>query len=123
VVLYSAVRSGGSLGFVNDLRRLNVALTRARHALFVVGSEASLSSSSDWAALLQDARERGSVRNVTLSQIRRASAAEMAKLIPVSLLDGSSLVESAGQPKALATCKRRADGQLVEIGSSSRGTR
>ena len=34
VILYSTVRSGrGGIGFVNDLRRLNVALTRARHAL------------------------------------------------------------------------------------------
>ena len=42
MIIYSCVRAGsGGIGFVKDVRRMNVALTRARHALFVVGSEAS----------------------------------------------------------------------------------
>jgi len=38
VVYVSTVRQGDSVGFLNDRRRLNVALTRARHVLRVVGS-------------------------------------------------------------------------------------
>ena len=63
VVVYSAVRSAAGLGFVADARRLNVALTRARHALYVVGSEESLRASDDWRALLDDARRRGCWRD------------------------------------------------------------
>lgn len=39
VILYSAVRSnpGGNIGFLEDLRRLNVALSRARYRLVIVG--------------------------------------------------------------------------------------
>jgi len=54
--------SSSSVGFVDDLRRLNVAVTRARKALWVLGSgEALRKGSAAWAALLADAGKRGVV--------------------------------------------------------------
>jgi senataxin len=47
-----------SVGFVADVRRLNVAITRARRALWILGSAATLSASPVWAALIQDAEAR-----------------------------------------------------------------
>ncbi len=62
VVIFSCVRSSvkTGIGFVRDVRRMNVGLTRARSSLIVLGNAQALSEgSADWAALVEDARSRG----------------------------------------------------------------
>jgi len=56
VIILSCVRSNPAargVGFVDDMRRMNVSITRAKRALWVLGSAATLSHSPVWAALLQ----------------------------------------------------------------------
>lgn len=48
IIVFNCVRSNpiksivGSLGFLTDLRRLNVAITRPKHFLFIVGNSKTL---------------------------------------------------------------------------------
>ncbi|XP_027341942.1 uncharacterized protein LOC113854861 isoform X2 [Abrus precatorius] len=47
-----------SIGFVADVRRMNVALTRARLSLWILGNARTLRTNQNWAALVKDAEER-----------------------------------------------------------------
>ena len=46
IILISLVRSndGGDIGFLRDLRRMNVAITRARMKLIILGSSETMTS-------------------------------------------------------------------------------
>ena len=61
LVVFSAVRSNrlSELGFLRDSRRLNVAVTRAKQGLIVVGDATTLKSCRYWKALLDSCHERG----------------------------------------------------------------
>ena len=60
-ILLSCVRSNdqGGIGFLNDPRRLNVALTRARYGLIIVGNAIVLSKHTLWNNLLYHYKSNG----------------------------------------------------------------
>ena len=60
VIVLSFVRSneGGGMGFLKDLRRLNVSLTRARRKLILVGDSSTLSSHPTYRRLVEFVGEK-----------------------------------------------------------------
>ena len=66
-VVFSCVRDGlkGGIGFLADERRLNVAVTRARGMLAIVGHAEGIAARNDtWRALVGSVRARGRLLDV-----------------------------------------------------------
>lgn len=66
VILVSLVRSNtdNEIGFLSDVRRMNVALTRARRKLIVIGDAATLGGHPFYRDLLEYAEEQGAYHSV-----------------------------------------------------------
>ncbi|KAF2097845.1 tRNA-splicing endonuclease-like protein, partial [Rhizodiscina lignyota] len=60
VIIFSCVRASpaGGIGFLQDIRRMNVGLTRAKSSLWVLGNSESLVRGDYWRMLVEDARKR-----------------------------------------------------------------
>ncbi|KAL1366258.1 hypothetical protein HN51_014103 [Arachis hypogaea] len=60
VAIFSCVRASEDkgIGFVEDIRRMNVGITRAKSAVLVVGSASTLRRSEQWNKLVESAEKR-----------------------------------------------------------------
>ena len=60
IIIFSCVRASGGkgIGFLSDIRRMNVGITRAKSSLWVLGNSQSLMHGEFWAKLIDDARRR-----------------------------------------------------------------
>ncbi|KAJ4958297.1 hypothetical protein NE237_025408 [Protea cynaroides] len=76
ILLLSTVRASGLsskdpginssiIGFVADVRRMNVALTRAKLSLWILGNARTLQTNQNWSALLKNAKDRNLVISVS----------------------------------------------------------
>jgi len=69
IIIISLVRSNPdeNIGFLDDLRRLNVALTRAKRKLIIIGDSKTLSSNETYRKLIEYIKENG--KYITVEQL------------------------------------------------------
>ncbi|KAL1311230.1 hypothetical protein AAFC00_001420 [Neodothiora populina] len=86
IIIFSCVRaSPTSIGFLSDIRRMNVGITRAKSSLWILGNSQSLANGEYWNKLLVDARERACyVDNDVMSKLRKHSSQFPAKATKMS---------------------------------------
>ncbi|KEF60525.1 uncharacterized protein A1O9_02086 [Exophiala aquamarina CBS 119918] len=59
IIIFSCVRaSTQGIGFLRDIRRMNVGLTRAKSSLWILGNSEALIQGEFWRALVNDAKSR-----------------------------------------------------------------
>lgn len=85
IIIISFVRANpkGTIGFLKDFRRLNVALTRARHSLIMVGHTDTLCQQNhDISELLEDIKKREKIYHYKdIAQIITPSVPQQKKII------------------------------------------
>ncbi len=66
IIIISTVRSNENreIGFLKDLRRLNVSLTRARRKLIIIGDTSTLKIDQTYHNLIKNAEENGCLMNI-----------------------------------------------------------
>jgi senataxin len=81
IVIFSCVRAAGSkgIGFLSDVRRMNVALTRAKHFLFVIARCDSICVNPYWDQIVKDARNNQAVVSVPRSFVDSAGTLSQLK--------------------------------------------
>ncbi|KAN0037640.1 hypothetical protein ACTFIV_002993 [Dictyostelium citrinum] len=72
IIIFSCVRApveeGSGIGFLSDVRRMNVALTRPRSSLLILGNTKALSINKDWNELIIHTQTNGQLIPVTKDQ-------------------------------------------------------
>ncbi|KAL4242825.1 hypothetical protein ABKN59_011535 [Abortiporus biennis] len=68
IVIVSLVRNTGtyetgnaSIGFLKSSNRINVALSRAKHGLYILGNASNLRKNSTWSTILDEMEDRGQI--------------------------------------------------------------
>lgn len=82
-------KNSSGIGFVADARRMNVALTRAKLSLWVLGNSRTLQVNPDWGALMKDAKERNLVLSVKMPYDSTFKTATPRNSYPEAMANGS----------------------------------
>ena len=127
IIIFSCVRAlTRGIGFLNDVRRMNVGLTRAKCSLWVLGNSQALVQGEFWRGLVQDAKSRNLYTDGdVLSLLQRPLLTEdMMKDDEIMRDVESDQTPAAADPPSLVASAptRHADSMVLSSGSSSRNS-
>ncbi|OJD27124.1 hypothetical protein ACJ73_01491 [Blastomyces percursus] len=96
VIIFSCVRaSNRGIGFLADIRRMNVGLTRAKSSLWVLGNSQSLVQGEFWNGLITDAQSRNLyTRGDVLQLLQKPQISLDMELGDVEMIDAPSAKSS-----------------------------
>ncbi|KAK4047450.1 hypothetical protein OIO90_006196 [Microbotryomycetes sp. JL221] len=135
IIILSCVRGGsadGGVGFLKDTRRMNVALTRARSSLFVLGDGQKLRQNKFWSNLVVDAESRGLFSTVDVNTFASVSTAKpptvkatvsKSKVKPVDVAPTYKMALEISEKAALARSngvKREAPDSFTKVDAKRR---
>lgn len=101
-IIVSCVRASsemGSIGFLGNRQRLNVTITRAKFSLFILGHLRTLREQSDWGALIDDAKRRGTI----IKTQERDYQSDVRKILKRDLLSRSLSHPPVGKPSTVTS--------------------
>lgn len=93
-MVFSAVRSNkrGKVGFIENERRINVALTRAKHGLIIIGNSETLIHNEKWAYLISTLK----IANSYAESLEVAKEMIIEKMKGEHMVDGHDYLGGAG---------------------------
>jgi senataxin len=122
IIIFSCVRASpaGNVGFLQDIRRMNVGLTRAKSSLWVLGNSDSLMRGEYWRKLIEDSKSRDRHSSASLIASISSSAASgmvhhstapvktvMARSVPIKQEMVPEIIMSNGSRKSSLASSRR----------------
>lgn len=111
IIIMSCVRASesGNVGFLSDVRRMNVALTRARTSLWILGNKSSLSRNKVWAKLLADAHSRNAITSASPGFLARISSSNVSKNIPTQAAVQNSVSDNTISDSSVSVLRKESN--------------
>ncbi|KAL2263133.1 hypothetical protein VTK26DRAFT_8031 [Humicola hyalothermophila] len=130
IIIFSCVRASptGGIGFMTDIRRMNVGLTRAKSSLWILGDSRALVQGEFWAKLIEDAKQRdrytsGNILGMLSQPGKKVPLASLAASSNVPALPSRRESNDVDMPDAPPVAPRSiSDVSMKEAVSSKPGT-